>query len=53
MTKCFHETGTVSLVKILEKYNIEAMWEWSVPYEKDIVHTHTHHSTLSNSLHVV
>ena len=44
MTKCFHEIGTISLVKILEKYNVEAMWEWSFPYEKDVSHTHTHTS---------
>ena len=41
MTKCFHEIGTISLVKILEKYNVEAMWEWSFPYEKDVSRTHT------------
>ena len=41
MTKCFHEIGTISLVKILEKYSVEAMWEWSFPYEKDVSRTHT------------
>lgn len=53
MTKCFHEIGAISLVKILEKYTVEAMREWSFPYEKDVSLTHTHHLMLCNSLHAV